>query len=397
MSFRAWVGVVLTCGSISACGKALRSDAAVRAGGPTGTVKAVGAAELEAWARALAEALCSQDRNCPVLTPSFYVSFEACLDNQFGRVSQYYAYYGGVDHFADWASVYEVASPEAQQSCLSALSDCVRLDDAPCAEVLVARAPSPLGGPCGGDQWHTPRVCADGLFCSHSTACPSCQPRVGESQNCDSAACQAGLYCRQNSHFSGDVVVNDPSYCERLLQAGEACDHQGCAAGLECSSSKCTPLIHAAPGGPCQSSQCPIGYNCSDMHCERQPDRAKLGEACGRGTYGCAAPLQCVNDKCEALAPEGAVCRRATSTEGGRCERWCVFDSPDASEGHCSSSPPTSGAVPCSIYGLEQMGCPAGTHADTLGEEPPYPALPAYCSCEPNGSDAGDGGKRDCE
>jgi hypothetical protein len=381
MSYRARLGVLLACALAAACGKAVRTDVTVTDAGAPDTN---GAAELEAWQRMLAEALCVQERSCPVLTPTYFPSFDACMDARFGILSSQYAYYGGVDHFADWASVYRISSSEAQQRCLSALSSCVRLSDAPCAEVLVARAPSPLGGACGGDSWHTPRVCAEGLFCSRQTGCPTCQPRVAESQNCDNAQCQSGLYCKQNYHFMGDVVINDPSYCQRLLQAGDACDHQGCAPGLTCRSGQCSPTIMAAPGAPCESSQCPPSYNCIDKRCQREPDRDGPGTACGHGGYGCASSLQCVKEKCQALAPEGATCLRASWTEGSRCQRWCVFDRPDALEGHCSGSPPTVAPVPCSIYQWGGVGCPAGTHPDMHGEEPEYASVPAYCQCEPD-------------
>lgn len=182
-----------------------------------------------------------------------------------------------------------------------------------------------------------------------------------------------------------DVGVEDPAYCQRELQAAEACDGDGCASGLTCRAGRCSALIVAAPGAACESFQCPSSYNCIDHSCQREADRDGVGAACGQGGPGCAFSLQCVNSICEALAPEGAVCRRAAWSEGQRCQRWCVFDTPDAPEGHCSSAPPTVGPVPCSLYGWDvNMGCPAGTHPDAHGEEPSYPNPASYCQCEPD-------------
>lgn len=376
MVWRGLASVCFACALVGACGKTDGSGAP----SDNSPSAAADAAELEAWQRAYAEALCAQDRDCPNLGPRQYASVDACMDQNFDNLRRYSAYYGSVDYFLDWSAVYRVGTKAAQERCLNGLAACERAAEAGCGDVRSVRAPGKQGSVCWAGEWHTTRPCGAGLFCNVTTCV--CESFTEPAGPCSGQECGPEQYCRRTYIIMGDVIEDGPSYCARYQALDESCGDLACRPPLVCSSGRCREP--AGPNEPCTSTyDCQAFHVCDHDVCTRAPDRVGAGEPCSKGG-GCALPLMCQNDVCTDLAADGASCGRGPRNQATACRHWCVFDAPDAVEGRCSDAPPTTGPTPCTIYRWDSsMRCPAGTHPDTHGEQAAYPNLPAYCQCEP--------------
>lgn len=374
MVWRGLVWVFFACALVSACGKTNNDD-----GSPSdsSTSAAADAAELEAWERAYAEALCAQDRDCPNLGPRDYASVDACLDQTFNDSQRRSAYYGGVEYFLDRSKVYRVGAKAAQERCLNGLAACVRAADAGCDDVRVVRAPGKSGSACYAGVWRALPPCGAGLTCDVTTC--ACQPFTDP--GCSGQRCAPEQYCQGTYTIKGDVFETGPSYCANYRELDESCEGLACRPSLVCSSDRCREP--AGPNEACaRTSDCQPFHTCDHQVCTRVPDLVGPGEPCPTGVE-CAVTLVCRNNVCMDLAADGASCGRGPRNEATLCRHWCVFDSPDAVEGRCSDSPPTAAPTPCTAFRLNTMDCPSGTHPDTHGEQAAYPNLPAYCQCEP--------------
>jgi hypothetical protein len=122
--------------------------------------------------------------------------------------------------------------------------------------------------------------------------------------------------------------------------------------------------------------------------CSTIPPFAKLGEPCDPGVVLlCQLDLSCGADRvCHRDGQSGDPCPRAVGAGVPGCRQWCVFATPDASQGTCGV-PPFSAQTPCSLFSADPtFYCPAGTEPDTHGEAPPPNQLPSYCMCVPETS-----------
>lgn len=336
---------------------------------------------IAAWVEARTRAECEQDSRCFEGAAQRYTSTGACIEEHLAYVDET-PYSDGFEIFADLASVYRPPTADAQAACLSWLSECHSSTTGPCRDVLRPRKVVQQGGACGSQGGHEAAPCASGLSCVWGD-CLTCQPWAQEGQDCGYLDCAPTLLCHHDSFLMGDVAYEGPSYCVRASQLGEACHDQPCDNGLACFNDVCSTPANL--GEACAVSNCQPPLSCTLNVCQAPPEVLGEGEPCGEGLRSCAVDLTCAGGRCQPLGADGAACSRATPSELPRCRHWCVFDAPDAVEGHCSDAAPTSDApAPCSLYRrATQLGCPFGTHADFRGSAPRYPELGAYCQCLP--------------
>ena len=378
--WRGWIGAVLVAALVAGCGKTASHGSGVANSGPTDPVgEAEGMAD---WVQARLQAECEQDSACFAGAARRYTSTEACVEDSLTRYVDLNAYYRGIDVFADLVSVFWVPSADAQAACLSWLAQCGSGSEGPCRDVLQPRATVPRGGACGSRNYREAPPCASGLSCVWGE-CFTCEPWAQEGQDCGYLDCAPTLYCKQTSIIMGDTSMPGPQYCVRASVLGESCRDRACGSGLVCFKDVCgTP---ADVGESCSVSNCKPQLQCTLNVCQAPPAILTEGEPCGEGPRTCAANLTCAEARCQALGADGAACSRSRSSDLPRCRRWCVFDAPDAVDGHCSDTPPSSEApLPCSLFRQEpQVACPFGTHPDTHGEAPPYPEIAPYCRCLP--------------
>lgn len=377
--WRGWLCAALVAELVAGCGKT-RPGSSLADDSPNDP--AADAEQMAAWVQARTKAECEQDSACFGGAAKRYTSLDACVEDSLARYVELNAYYRGIEVFAELASVYLVPSTEAQDACLDWLAQCGSASTGPCKDVLQPRTTVTRGGACGSRDFHEAPPCAQGLSCVYGQ-CFTCQPWAQEGQDCSHLDCAPGSYCYHSSIAMGDTYMMGPQYCVREAQLGESCRDRVCGGGLVCFENVCS--MPADIGAPCAVSNCKPPLKCTLNSCQPPPAVLNEGDPCGAGPRTCASDLDCVGGRCQALGDEGATCSRATDSPYPRCHHWCIFDAPNAVEGHCSSTPPPSTApVPCSLFRFElQVACPFGTHPDMLGQEPAYPEIAPYCECEP--------------
>lgn len=165
-----------------------------------------------------------------------------------------------------------------------------------------------IGGPCRiSDQ------CGTGLFCGTragaAPGCGTCQPRVAPGASCTmSPICPRGHLC------AGPPGATSGT-CQRVAAAGDGCGPGVlCALNTVCIQGVCRRL----PGGPgascAQYIYCDLVQdlycNRITLRCERNPQPAPAGAACGPRNDGSGAGQSCV---------PGARCIGSTSTRQGMC------------------------------------------------------------------------------
>jgi hypothetical protein len=377
--WRGWLGAVLVAELVAGCGKTAAHGSGAN---DSASDPAADAEQMAAWVQARTEAECEQDATCFDGAVKRYSSEAECVEDSLARYIELNAYYRGIDVFVELASVYRAPSADARAACLRWLAECGSASTGPCKDVLQPRSTVPRGGACGSRDFHEAPPCAQGLSCVYDE-CLTCQPWAEEGQDCGHLDCAPPLFCHQTSFLMGDVAMSGPQYCVRKSQLGEACRDQVCADGLVCFEDVCrTP---GDIGEACRASTCKPPLQCTLNVCQAPPAILGEGEPCGEGPRSCALELRCIQGRCQARGTDGATCSRAVPPAAPRCRHWCVFDAPDAVEGHCRDTPPSlEPPVPCSLFRDElQLACPFGTHADMQGEEPRYPDLAAFCNCLP--------------
>lgn len=197
--------------------------------------------------------------------------------------------------------------------------------DLGCPGTCVAHTPE-VGGPCGPDL-----LCADGLFCDHST----CRRRgeVGESCHAHWQGCRDGLVCKGYRPATDDPhwpSPGDPGTCAEPLGVGDRCGRgrglvETCRRDLFCDFGDASPSCRARlpAGATCTwLDACAEGLSCAGLRLGEGPS------ANGSGMRPVTAAGTCVafGDAGDPCDPDAIV---TACPSAQRCDpelRICVAD-----------------------------------------------------------------------